>query len=111
MRLWVSVIDALGWIADQDRSQHLQLLEDLALGHFDALFPRTHFNMREMLYVRRRALGVLGDIGGREVLEKLRDMEDTPPDLLPDLHRVRQRIILRLEEERRAGDGGARRQS
>jgi hypothetical protein len=108
MRLWVSVIDALGWIADQNREQHLRLVENLALGRFDTYFPNTRFNQRETFYVRRRALGVLGDIGGREALDKLRETEGTPASLLPTLQRTRQQIILRLEGERRAGETPAR---
>ena len=108
MHLWIAVIDALGWITssgDDARKQRRDLLENVALGNFDALMPDIQFSEREALYLRQRALTVLAETGDANTLKRLQALSQsgepanplkTPTTLLPQLHRTRQSILMRL---------------
>ncbi|MCA9987611.1 MAG: hypothetical protein KDE59_25050, partial [Anaerolineales bacterium] len=114
MHLWIAVIDALGWItteAPEQRKQRLGLLEDLAAGAIQKHMPEFSFSEREQLYLRQRALAVLAESGDEATLARLQNVDlglsttagdPFPSVLLPQLHRTRQQILLRLEAERLA---------
>jgi len=80
--LKAKAIQSLGWMYDHS---HKDLFEQIAIGDFSNVALREHPPEKETVYLRRKAIQALANIGDRDTLAKLRANRT---DWCPELERA-----------------------
>jgi hypothetical protein len=80
--LKAKAIQSLGWMYERS---YKELFEQIAVGDFSNVALREHLSEEETIYLRRKAIQALGNIGDRDTLARLREKRT---DWCPELERA-----------------------